>query len=131
MKKRNRKPKHTLQQMQEIFKSRGCKLLETEYKNSKQILKFRCKCGEIRFKAYNNFYRYELNCVCKVVKDRSKMIKRKDLFCVSEVASIFGVEHNTIKRLIENEIIFSPTQKTKYYTEKDVVKISSILKGII
>lgn len=130
MKKRNRKPKHTLQQMQEIFKSRGCKLLETEYKNSKQILKFRCKCGKIRFKAYNNFYRHDY-CVCKVVKDRSKMIKRKDLFCVSEVASIFGVEHNTIKRLIENKIIFPPTQKTKYYTEKDVVKIGSILKGIM
>lgn len=39
--------KHTLEEVREIFAQNGCELLSTEYKNNKQKLLYRCKCGNV------------------------------------------------------------------------------------
>ena len=43
--KGQRKKKYTLEEVQKIFKDRGCELLEQEYKNNETPMQYKCKCG--------------------------------------------------------------------------------------
>jgi hypothetical protein len=50
-----RKKKWTIQELKELYESKGCELLETEYLNCKQNLKFKCRCGKEHSKQLNEF----------------------------------------------------------------------------
>lgn len=39
----------------DYFKENGCELISTEYQNAKQLLKYRCKCGNVSEIRYDNF----------------------------------------------------------------------------
>lgn len=41
------KRKHSIEEVREIFAKNGCELLSTEYRNNKQKLLYRCKCGNV------------------------------------------------------------------------------------
>ena len=45
----------TLERARELFESRGCKLLETEYKNDSTQMRYVATCGHIRSSSLNNF----------------------------------------------------------------------------
>ena len=47
MRKTAKKRKRTLEEVREIFAQNGCELLSPEYRNNKQKLLYRCKCGNI------------------------------------------------------------------------------------
>lgn len=47
--------KLTFEYVQQYFKDRGCELLETEYKNNRTKMKYRCKCGNESEIIYNSF----------------------------------------------------------------------------
>lgn len=49
--------KYTYEQIKANVESKGCKLISTEYTNSKTKLKIQCKCGEIFETAYEKFNR--------------------------------------------------------------------------
>jgi len=54
---RNKLLRHDFNSVKNFFKEQGCKLLETEYINSKTKMKYICKCGnesEIRFNDLKN-----------------------------------------------------------------------------
>jgi hypothetical protein len=63
--------KLTYDEVKQYFQDQNCELLELEYKNSKQKLKYRCKCGEI---SYTVFERFKLGKYCKScgINKRSK-----------------------------------------------------------
>ena len=49
--------KLTFEFVYNFFKEQKCELLETEYKNSKTKMKYKCKCGnksEINFNSFQN-----------------------------------------------------------------------------
>lgn len=45
----------THEDVKEFFNSKGCILLTKSYKNRSQILEFKCYCGRLGEKSYNNF----------------------------------------------------------------------------
>ena len=47
--------KHTLEELQEIYKQGGCVLLAIEYKDNKTLMKFKCVCGKIGENTFNCF----------------------------------------------------------------------------
>lgn len=44
-----------IEYIKKYVESTGCELLSTEYKNAKEKLKIKCKCGEIFYRSWNNF----------------------------------------------------------------------------
>lgn len=60
--KRNRQSPYTYEAIKRIFARAGCKLLTKNYKNNKQLLTYKCSCGEKSVAPYNNFYRALNNC---------------------------------------------------------------------
>lgn len=56
---------YSLEEVQEIFKERGCELLEKEYINHTTMMRYRCKCGrtsKITFSAFNHQQQYCKEC---------------------------------------------------------------------
>lgn len=51
------KSRHTLEYIKQFFKENGCELLEGEYINSHQKLKYVCECGEISYTTFHTFRR--------------------------------------------------------------------------
>lgn len=49
--------KHTLEYVLKFFQEHKCKLLETEYKNAKTKMRYKCKCGNESITTWNNFKR--------------------------------------------------------------------------
>lgn len=60
--KTGRKKKYTLQEVQKIFESRGCKFLDTEFIDNKFKHNYECKCGKIAQIAFIGFYHQNQNC---------------------------------------------------------------------
>ena len=50
------------------FKDEGCELLETEYINSKTLMKYKCNCGGISSISFNNFNSDQRCRECGIVK---------------------------------------------------------------
>ena len=47
--------RHEFDDIYNFFKQQGCELLETEYKNTHFLMKYRCNCGNISKICFNNF----------------------------------------------------------------------------
>lgn len=47
--------KHTLEHIKEEYKKHGCELLDLLYKNNRTKMKFKCSCGNIYHKSFDNF----------------------------------------------------------------------------
>jgi DNA-directed RNA polymerase subunit RPC12/RpoP len=47
--------KLTIEFVTEYFKSQNCELLETEYKNSSTLMKYKCDCGELSAIRWDDF----------------------------------------------------------------------------
>jgi len=133
--KRKRRPKYTLDEMKKIFRDRGCKLLSKEYLGSKHPLEYRCICGKILTRIYNNWYR-DRGCMCIQTKaDTLDKLEREKLFDICEVAEIFGFRHHDVCDYVKAGVLPKPTRelnrRTKYYyNELDINEIAIILKGI-
>ncbi len=132
---RTRRPKHTVEHVAAFFKSQGCELLSKIYLGSKQQLKYRCKCGAVRFTCFNNFARGFrcMKCYLKRFevkgKRKCKIIKiRNSLFTINDLATIMGVTYGALWTAIRNtKIIPAPTHSCgsvrKYYSAKDIERI--------
>ena len=130
---RIRRPKHALEQMKQKFEDKGCELLESEYRGSRQPLKYRCSCGKIRSMTYNNWYRYWKCCCNKEIIGKKVIAERESLFDRQDVCDIFKLSYDTIYDHIEKYVPPQNTHKykcKKYYTEKDIADIASVLKGL-
>jgi len=57
--------KFTFEKVQKTFSNRGCKLLETEYVNDRQQLRYIARCGHERTSSFNNFVRGKGDLCCK------------------------------------------------------------------
>lgn len=66
--------RHTLDDIQQIFESYGCRLTSTEYKNRNQKLDFICKCSRTDSKSLNSFLRTGK---CKVCNKEISVRKRR------------------------------------------------------
>lgn len=136
---RTRRPKHTVEHVAAFFKSQGCLLLSKIYLGNKQQLKYRCKCGAIRFTCFNNFVRgYRcMKCYLKRIgggQKRYKIIKLRDsLFTINDLATIMGVTYDAVWKAIRStKIIPAPTHSCgsvrKYYSAKDIDKILEMVE---
>jgi hypothetical protein len=133
---RKRRPKHTLEQITAYFDKAGCTLLNTVYLGSKQELRYRCKCGAIRFTCFNNFVRGHRCMKCHLKqfefsknKQRLRNLKiRSNLFTINDLARIMCVSYGSLWTAIRiSKIIPEPTHSSgsvrKYYSQRDVSKI--------
>lgn len=50
-----RRNRHSYQRVRTIFQNRECELLSSSYGGVSRVLKFRCKCGEIRHASFTTF----------------------------------------------------------------------------
>lgn len=137
---RTRRPKHTVEHIAAFFKSQGCELLSKIYLGSKQQLKYRCKCGAVRFTCFNNFVRGFRCMKCylqrfeKSQKRKYKIIKLRDsLFTINDLAVIMGVTYESLWKAIRTtKIIPGPTHSCgsvrKYYSAKDIDKILEMVE---
>lgn len=57
-----RKKKYSLEEIQKIFKDRGCEFLDDEFKSIKYNHNYRCKCGVISTISFMGFYHQKQNC---------------------------------------------------------------------
>lgn len=133
--KRIRRPKHDINEVAAAFKKAGCELLDKTYLGTKQQLRYRCKCGSIRFTNYNNFSRGHECMKCHLKKfeksRQSKKLKiqhRARLFTITDLANIMGVDLNDLYRAIhQTKIVPPPTRDggsvRKYYNEQDIQEI--------
>lgn len=60
--KNGRSVGYSLEEVQQIYRERGCELLEDEYINSEVMMKYRCKCGSIAEKTFSAFHRQQQYC---------------------------------------------------------------------
>ena len=71
------RPKFTYEYVCKTFEMRGCKLLETEYKNDRTPLRYIAQCGHERTSTFNNFVRGKGNlcaaCRHKAVGDAQRL----------------------------------------------------------
>jgi len=137
---RTRRPKHTVEHVAAFFKSQGCELLSKIYLGSKQQLKYRCKCGAVRFTCFNNFSRGFrcMKCYLKQFEGKGKLkhkiLKLRDnLFTINDLANIIGVRYDVLwKAIRDTKIIPAPTHSCgsvrKYYSAKDIDKILSTVE---
>jgi hypothetical protein len=71
-----RKKKYSRDEVAEIFKSRGCELLETTYSSNKQRLRYRCKCGRVAKISFVGFYFQKQYCrACGTEETKKKLRK--------------------------------------------------------
>jgi hypothetical protein len=68
-----------------IFEQNGCILLTSDYKNSKQKLKYICVCGNIDYKDLTHFLRGQRCNLCKNLKLREANLK----YSIADVRKIF------------------------------------------
>lgn len=73
-----RKKKYTLEEVQQIFKDRGCELLDKVYKNGKTIMSYRCKCGNVSKVTFFSFHHQKANCYECGLKKISEDHKHRD-----------------------------------------------------
>jgi len=69
------KKKFTLEHVKNIFKQSNCELLEKKYKNSKQLLLYKCSCGNKHKINLNNFSSGKRcpHCGLKKIKEKQKL----------------------------------------------------------
>jgi hypothetical protein len=139
-KKRKRRTKLSRDQIAAYFKKAGCELLTTLYVGTKQQLKYRCKCGAVRFTCFNNFSRgcRCMKCYLKQFEEskkekRYKLKLRAELYTINDVATIMGVKYEDLWNAIRvTEILPAPTRSAgrirKYYNEKDVRKMLEMVE---
>jgi ribosomal protein L37E len=76
-----RKQKYHIDEMKEIFKERGCILLEAEYKDGKTPMQYICKCGresKITFAGFHHQNQYCVECGKEKNKKERHHAWRKD-----------------------------------------------------
>lgn len=59
--------------IKQYFRSQNCELLETEYVNNRAKMKYRCKCGNIDYKAWENFKTGQRCKSCAAIKKSEKL----------------------------------------------------------
>jgi hypothetical protein len=89
---RDSKRRLPIEQVRKIVESYGCELLSTEYKNTKDTLLFKCKCGE-PFSA--NLDSFKISGQCKFCSYKSSAIQRSKL-TYKELVEVFKREGCTL-----------------------------------
>ena len=69
--------KITFEFAKQFFKDNDCELLETEYKNSKTKMRYKCSCGDISYINFNNFRQGKR---CKKCGIEKRVKKQKHTF---------------------------------------------------
>ena len=72
------KRKYTFNEIYNYFKENDCKLLSTEYINSKSKLKYLCSCGNISYIIWNDFQQGKRCSIC--AKNKKYTLKEVDEF---------------------------------------------------
>ena len=88
--------KYTYEYVQQYFKDQGCKLLETEYKNCKTKMKYRCSCGNISQIRFSQFKRGR-----RCQKCRSNKNAKRFSFTLEFVKEFFEENKSFYKMLEE------------------------------
>lgn len=74
--KKTRVFKYTLEEVKEIFRSRGCELLEENYFDNKALMLYKCKCGEVAKISFIAFFSQNQYCKkCGIEKYRISRTK--------------------------------------------------------
>ena len=63
-----RKKQHTLEEVKQIFQDNGCVLLESQYKNNHQLLRYQCTCGKEAFIPFSDFKNGQRCKDCGIIK---------------------------------------------------------------
>jgi len=58
--------KHTFEYVRNFFEEQNCELIETEYKNTRSNLNYKCSCGNVSVISFNNFQRGQRCALCAV-----------------------------------------------------------------
>lgn len=151
MKKRQRRPKLTIQDIREFLTKNDCTLITDKYLGTKQLLEYRCnKCNKINVGCYNNLYRFGrksrnkyfcLHCwkATKIEKKQGRLKKivlrnQLKLFTITEAAAYLGVHysdfyaHVRYKKTLPEPTHAGPyTTRKKYYTEIDLMEIQRLI----
>ena len=142
VKKRYRRPKLTLEKIRQEFEKEGLTLLEKEYRGTKQMLKYRCKCKKTRYICYNNFYRGTRCKLCYLQqfanpeRDQKYILKiqtRELHFTVTDAARIIGVNYDEFRNAILDGLLPAPTHRIPgsikfHFNEADIEK-TRVVKG--
>lgn len=65
-----------IEDIREIFKEQGCELLSETYTNNKELLKYKCNCGNIATIILNDFKRDRRCSSCKVERSEATCMKK-------------------------------------------------------
>ncbi len=114
--------KHTFEYVEQCFEDNGCKLLETEYKNSHTLMRYECDCGNISKITFGNFRQGRRCRKCankKLRKDRQFSFKYVYNYFIDEGCVLLETEYanNYTKMRYEcncgdiNKISFSDFQQ--------------------
>lgn len=142
-KKRNRRPKLTIEEVQSYFRRRGYKLIDTTYEGTKAPLVYLCKCGKKRVTCFNAFSR-GFRCQYCVMKEkypnaesnkqiqRDRLVLRETLFTVTDVADFFNVKTSDLYQAIYEQRIPGPThpipgKARKYYKREDLKALQKLI----
>jgi 5-methylcytosine-specific restriction endonuclease McrA len=80
----NANRKYDLEQVQKIFKERGCILLENEYRNTKHPMRYICKCGNSHMIDLDHFIYQKSSCPeCKKQAIRDAQWESKEVDCAN------------------------------------------------
>lgn len=89
---RNKKMTFTYDYVKSYFEQQNCELLETNYKNARTKMKYRCSCGT---EAYVKLYRFKVGDRCK----KCSVLKLKEKLTLSQKEAEARFEKNGCKLL--------------------------------
>ena len=133
-------PKLSYEFVNNYFKKHGCTLLEKEYKNCKQLMFYRCKCGKKRLTCFNNFSRGHQCLIClnkKFEKSRKRRRQRLELraklYTVFDVATMLNVPAGDLYKAIYEGRLPGPKHRVgmkvrKYYNEADLINLAKLVE---
>lgn len=74
--KKRRVFQYNLEEVKEMFREKGCELLVEEYNNNKELLLYRCKCGDINYISFSALINNKQHCKkCGIEKYRLSRTK--------------------------------------------------------
>lgn len=92
--------KYTYDEIKLFIESKGCELISTEYKNSKEKLKIKCNCGEVFERSFNDFKSKKMYC-CSCCSGNKLSYNEVKLFIESKGCKLISTEYKNNSTKLE------------------------------